>query len=53
LEIYLDKVFILDLDGLKLVILLPLPPECWNYRHILPYLAPQKFYATFSYFLFL
>lgn len=24
------------------VLLLPWPPECWDYKGILPYLAPKK-----------
>jgi hypothetical protein len=34
--------------GLKLVILLPPPPKCWDCRHGLPYLARLVFNYIFQ-----
>jgi hypothetical protein len=33
---------------LEITILLPLPPECWDYRHAPPHLEFTCFYAKFS-----
>jgi hypothetical protein len=29
--------------GIKVMTLLPQPPECWDYGHVLPCLASQSF----------
>jgi hypothetical protein len=39
----MDLNFLCSKAGFELVILLPLPPQCWDYRYVLPCLASFLF----------
>lgn len=43
--------YVIAQDGLKLVIFLPQPPKCWNYRHGSPQLALEAWIVDRSSFI--